>query len=177
MLSETYFKMSNLPTPSSSGTAPIFIKSVNYNKRKDEFTPNRTSFDSYKNFFLFYLFIFFFKDECINNLYHYSYGTDPFPLKTETTSNIVTSTTTSNTTDNSMVESNMIPNNDISAVEDKSNLTDNPADLSEDIYYTLNNSSTDILNNDTNDDSSSDNYINRDDNSEADSVMNENKED
>ena len=50
-------------------------------------------------------------------------------------------------------------------------------DLSEDIYYTLNNSSTDILNNDTNDDSSSDNYINRDDNSEADSVMNENKED
>ena len=177
MLSETYFKMSNLPTPSSSGTAPIFIKSVNYNKRKDEFTPNRTSFDSYKNFFLFYLFIFFFKDECINNLYNSSYGTDPFPLKTETTSNIVTSTTTSNTTDNSMVESNMIPNNDISAVEDKSNLTDNPADLSEDIYYTLNNSSTDILNNDTNDDSSSDNYINRDDNSEADSVMNENKED
>ena len=76
-----------------------------------------------------------------------------------------------------MVESNMIPNNDISAVEDKSNLTDNPADLSEDIYYTLNNSSTDILNNDTNDDSSSDNYVNRDDNSEADSVMNENKED
>ena len=177
MLSETYFKMSNLPTPSSSGTAPIFIKSVNYNKRKDEFTPNRTSFDSYKNFFLFYLFIFFFKDECINNLYNSSYGTDPFPLKTETTSNIVTSTTTSNTTDNSMVESNMIPNDDISAVEDESNLTDNPADLSEDIYYTLNNSSTDILNNDTKDDSSSDNYINRDDNSEADSVMNENKED
>ena len=99
------------------------------------------------------------------------------PLKTETTSNIVTSTTTSNTTDNSMVESNMIPNNDISAVEDKSNLTDNPADLSEDIYYTLNNSSTDILNNDTNDDSSSDNDINKDDNSESDSVVTENKED
>ena len=71
----------------------------------------------------------------------------------------------------------MIPAEDVSAVEDESNLTDNTVDSSENLEYALNNSSTDILNNDTNDDSSSDNYINRDDNSEADSVMNENKED
>ena len=120
MLNETYFKMSNIPTPSSSGTAPIFIKYVNYNKKKDEFTTSHISFDSYKNFFLFYLFIFFFKDKCINNLYNSSYGTDPFPLNTETIPNIDT-----------IIESNPMSDKDISDKENKNNIPNNPTDLSE----------------------------------------------
>ena len=114
MLNETYFKMSNIPTPSSSGTAPIFIKYVNYNKKKDEFTTSHISFDSYKNFFLFYLFIFFFKDKCINNLYNSSYGTDPFPLNTETIPNIDT-----------IIESNPMSDEDISDKENKNNIPNN----------------------------------------------------
>ena len=86
MLSETYFKMPNLSTPSSSGTAPIFIKSVSYNRRKDEFSASKTSFDSYRNFFLFYLFIFFFKDNCMDSLYTVALREEPFPTESSTSS-------------------------------------------------------------------------------------------
>lgn len=82
MLNETYFKMSTLPTPSSSGTAPIFIKSVTYNRHKDEFTPNKISFDSYKNFFIFFLYILLFKDNCVNNLYSATVREDTLPINT-----------------------------------------------------------------------------------------------
>jgi hypothetical protein len=63
MLDESYFRMPNLATPTSSGIAPIFNKSVTYNKRKDTFSSNKTIFDSYKNFLNFYIFIHFFKDD------------------------------------------------------------------------------------------------------------------
>lgn len=175
MLNETYFKMSNIPTPSSSGTAPIFIKYVNYNKKKDEFTISHISFDSYKNFFLFYLFIFFFKDQCINNLYNSSYGTDPFPLNTETIPNIDTSSTKSNTTD-TIIESNTMSDEDVSDKENESNLANNPTDLSENIDYKLNNSSADILANDIGEYYLSYNDITREEDTEADSVVDEKKE-
>lgn len=175
MLNETYFKMSNIPTPSSSGTAPIFIKYVNYNKKKDEFTTSHISFDSYKNFFLFYLFIFFFKDQCINNLYNSSYGTDPFPLNTETIPNIDTSSTKSNTTD-TIIESNTMSDEDVSDKENENNLANNPTALSENIDYKLNNSSADILANDIGENYLSDNDITREEHTEADSIVDEKKE-
>ena len=166
MLNETYFKMSNIPTPSSSGTAPIFIKYVNYNKKKDEFTTSHISFDSYKNFFLFYLFIFFFKDKCINNLYNSSYGTDPFPLNTETIPNIDT-----------IIESNPMSDKDISDKENKNNIPNNPTDLSENIDYNLNNSSADILSNDIGEDYLSYNDITREEDTEDAFVVDEKNED
>ena len=175
MLNETYFKMSNIPTPSSSGTAPIFIKYVNYNKKKDEFTTSHISFDSYKNFFLFYLFIFFFKDQCINNLYNSSYGTDPFPLNTETIPNIDTSSTKSNTTD-TIIESNTMSDEDVSDKENENNLANNPTALSENIDYKLNNSSADRLANHIGENYLSDNDITREEHTEADSIVDEKKE-
>jgi len=63
MLDESYFRMPNLATPNSVGIAPIFSKSITYNKRKDTFSTDKVSFDSYRNFLNFYLFIHFFKDD------------------------------------------------------------------------------------------------------------------
>lgn len=68
MMEESYFRMPNIPTPESSGIAPIFNKYISYNKRKDSFTTNKISFDSYKNFFIFYFLIHLFKDEYIAEL-------------------------------------------------------------------------------------------------------------
>ena len=62
MLDETYFRMPVLPTPKSTGLAPIFIKSLSYSKRKDSLNTNRTSFDSNKNMFNFFLIIYLLKD-------------------------------------------------------------------------------------------------------------------
>ncbi len=62
MLDETYFRMPISPTPKSTGIAPIFIKSLNYSKRKDCLTTTRNSFDSSKNMFNFFLIIYLLKD-------------------------------------------------------------------------------------------------------------------
>lgn len=62
MLDETYFRMPIVPTPKSTGLAPIFIKSLSYSKRKDSLSTNRTSFDSNKNMFNFFLIIYLLKD-------------------------------------------------------------------------------------------------------------------
>lgn len=66
MLDESYFRMPNLATPTSVGIAPIFNKSITYNKRKDTFSSNKATFDSYRNFLNFYLFIHFFNNDYIN---------------------------------------------------------------------------------------------------------------
>lgn len=62
MLDETYFRMPISPTPKSTGLAPIFIKSLSYSKRKDSLNTSRTSFDSNKNMFNFFLIIYLLKD-------------------------------------------------------------------------------------------------------------------
>lgn len=62
MLDEIYFRMPVLPTPKSVGLAPIFIKSLSYSKRKDSLSISRTSFDSNKNMFNFFLIIYLLKD-------------------------------------------------------------------------------------------------------------------
>ena len=63
MLEETYFRMSVLPTPKSTGMAPVFIKNLTYSRKKDNLSPGRNSFDSNKNMFNFFAIIHFFKDD------------------------------------------------------------------------------------------------------------------
>ncbi|WP_370773940.1 hypothetical protein [Clostridium sp.] len=68
MVDETYFRMPNIPTPESTGNAPIFNKYITYNKRKDSFSVSKNTFDSYRNFLNFFLLIHFFKDEYMDEL-------------------------------------------------------------------------------------------------------------
>ncbi|AOR22551.1 hypothetical protein [Clostridium taeniosporum] len=63
MLDETYFRMPNLPSPESTGLAPIFVKYLNYSRKKDCFTVRKVYFDSNKNMFSFLLFIYFLKED------------------------------------------------------------------------------------------------------------------
>ena len=60
MLDEGFFKMSNTQSPSSLGVAPIFKKNVTYSKKKDSFASSNSSFDSYKNLYIYNLIIFLF---------------------------------------------------------------------------------------------------------------------
>ncbi|MBZ9625278.1 hypothetical protein G9F71_020855 [Clostridium sp. FP2] len=59
LLQEENFRMSTIATPESNELASVFIKNVVYNKRKDTFKQSKSSFDSSKNMFLFFLTIFF----------------------------------------------------------------------------------------------------------------------
>ena len=68
MVDESYFRMPNIPTPDSTGVAPIFNKYITYNKRKDSFSISKNTFDSYRNFLNFFLLIHLFKDEYMYEL-------------------------------------------------------------------------------------------------------------
>lgn len=59
LLLEEDFRMSTIGTPETNELASIFIKHVAYNKRKDTFKQSKSSFDSSKNMFIFFLSIFF----------------------------------------------------------------------------------------------------------------------
>lgn len=61
LLHEQNFKMPTMPTPETSETAPVFLKSITYNKKKNAFTKSKNSFYSNQNMFLFFLFIYLFK--------------------------------------------------------------------------------------------------------------------
>lgn len=63
MLEENFFKMITTSTPSNLGIAPVFRRNVTYSKKKDSFSSSNSSFDSYKNIFIYQLIIFLFKDE------------------------------------------------------------------------------------------------------------------
>ena len=60
LLDEQNFKMSSIPTPEAAEMAPVFLKSVTYNKKKNSFTKAKNSFYSSENMFLFFLFIYLF---------------------------------------------------------------------------------------------------------------------
>lgn len=68
MLDESYFRMPNLPSPESSGMAPIFSKSITYSRKKDEFSKVKETFDSEKNLFIFFSFIHYFMDDIVNEM-------------------------------------------------------------------------------------------------------------
>ena len=63
MIEESFFRMPTTLTPLSLGVAPIFNRSVNYSKKKDDFSVSSSSFDSLKNMFIHQSIIFLFKDE------------------------------------------------------------------------------------------------------------------
>lgn len=68
MVDESYFRMPNIPTPDSTGIAPIFNKYITYNKRKDSFSISKNTFDSYRNFLNFFLLIHLFKSKYMDEL-------------------------------------------------------------------------------------------------------------
>ncbi|MCB2290749.1 hypothetical protein LGK97_13465 [Clostridium sp. CS001] len=59
LLKDEDFRMATMPTPENNELASIFIKNVVYNKKKDSFKQSKSSFDSSKNMFIFFLSIFF----------------------------------------------------------------------------------------------------------------------
>jgi hypothetical protein len=59
LLKDEDFRMATMPTPENNELASIFIKNVVYNKRKDSFKQSKSSFDSSKNMFIFFLSTFF----------------------------------------------------------------------------------------------------------------------
>ncbi len=59
LLKDEDFRMPSIPTPENNELASIFIKNVVYNKRKESFKQSKSSFDSSKNMFIFFLSIFF----------------------------------------------------------------------------------------------------------------------
>ena len=62
MMDESYFRMSVLPTPKSTGLAPIFVKNLEYSKKKDNLSNGRITFDSNKNMTNFFLIIYLFRN-------------------------------------------------------------------------------------------------------------------
>lgn len=68
MLEESFFRMPNLPTPDSSGMAPVFTKSITYSKKKDSFTRTKDTFDSNKNMLIFFLLIHYLKDDVLDEM-------------------------------------------------------------------------------------------------------------
>lgn len=68
MLDESYFRMPDTPTPTSSGIAPVFAKNVHYSKKKDSFTRKKNSFDSEGNMFIYFLMIHYLKNDIVNDM-------------------------------------------------------------------------------------------------------------
>lgn len=58
ILEEQFFRLAAMPTPENSEYAPVFIKSVSYNKKKSLFNQGKISFDSTRNFFIFYVILY-----------------------------------------------------------------------------------------------------------------------
>jgi len=57
LIDEANFKLAHITSPENCELAPIFIKYVNLNIKKDEFTQAKSTFDSSVNMFIFYLII------------------------------------------------------------------------------------------------------------------------
>lgn len=55
LLEDDYFRMPSIPTPENSELAPIFIKSVNYSRKKAVFEQSKNTFDSSKNIPLLFM--------------------------------------------------------------------------------------------------------------------------
>ena len=68
MLDESFFRVPNALNPSSSGMAPVFNKYIVYNRRKNSFTVSKNTFESNRNFLIFYIFIYLFKDNFMKSL-------------------------------------------------------------------------------------------------------------
>lgn len=63
MLDESFFRMPNLPTPESTGIAPVFTKGLKYSIKKDTFSKPKETFDSNKNMLIFFTLLYYLKDD------------------------------------------------------------------------------------------------------------------
>lgn len=61
LIDEKNFKMPNIPSPQAAEIASVFLKKVVYKKKNESFIQEKFAFESSKNMFLFFLFIYFFK--------------------------------------------------------------------------------------------------------------------
>ena len=59
LIDEMYFKLPTIPSPESSGMAPVMLKNINYNTKKDEFNVNKQVFESTKYFQILFYMIYF----------------------------------------------------------------------------------------------------------------------
>ncbi|WP_298845442.1 hypothetical protein [Clostridium sp.] len=59
LIQDDNFRAPEAPTPENNELASIFIKNIVYSKRKENFKQSKSSFDSSKNMFIFFLTIFF----------------------------------------------------------------------------------------------------------------------
>ena len=66
LIDESMFRMTNANSPELTGLAPIFTKNLKYSTKKSIFTSDKTTFDSTKNMFIFFVFINSFIDKYIN---------------------------------------------------------------------------------------------------------------
>lgn len=68
MLEEISFRMPRCNSPKFTSLAPVFIKSITYNRKKDTFAIKHKIFDSDKNLIIFFLFIHYLKDNVISQM-------------------------------------------------------------------------------------------------------------
>lgn len=62
LLEDDYFRMPTLPTPENNELAPIFIKRITYNRKKNEFKQSKSNFDSERNMTIFFMCIFLYNN-------------------------------------------------------------------------------------------------------------------
>ncbi|WP_027626749.1 hypothetical protein [Clostridium lundense] len=62
LLEEKDFKLPSIPSPENNNLAPIFIKSISFNEKKQEFKQGKTSFYSEKNMPIFFYIIYLYNN-------------------------------------------------------------------------------------------------------------------
>ena len=60
LLDDQEFRMPSIASPESNELAPVFAKSIIYNRKKETYKEPKSSFDSYKNMLAFFLILTFF---------------------------------------------------------------------------------------------------------------------
>jgi hypothetical protein len=58
LLEEQDFRMATLPAPENVELAPLFVKDINYNRKKEVFSEGKPSFESSKNLLIFFMIIY-----------------------------------------------------------------------------------------------------------------------
>lgn len=67
LLEEQNFKLPTIPSVEAAELAPVFIKNVSYNNKKNTFTKKKSSFYSEQNMFIFFLLSYIFKPDYLTN--------------------------------------------------------------------------------------------------------------
>ena len=68
LIDESMFRVPNSNSPELTGLASVFIKNIKYSNKKSSFSSDKTTFDSTKNMFIFFIIIDNFIDKYISYL-------------------------------------------------------------------------------------------------------------